>query len=60
MKTVRDIFDNLSDLQKDIAYEMIGQALDEGVYDKGALLMFNKEEATVIKFLLSKAMTIYI
>ena len=59
-KTVRDIFDNMNDQQREIAYEMIGQALDDGVYDREALVMFNKEEQMVIKFLLMNAMTIYI
>lgn len=59
-KTVADIFNNLSDLQQEIAYEMIGQALEDGVYDREALVMFNKEEQMVIKFLLTKAMTFYI
>lgn len=60
MKTVADIFNNMSDQQQEIAYEMIGQALEDGVYDIEALVMFNKEEQMVLKFLLMKAMTIYI
>ena len=60
MKTVQDIFDNLSDYQKEIAYEIIGQALEYGYYDREALVMFNKEESMVINFLLRKAMTMYI
>lgn len=59
-KTIRDIFDNMSEQQKDIAYEMIGQALEDGVYDREALVMFNKEEQMVMKFLLLNAMTFYI
>lgn len=59
-KTIRDIFDNMSELQQEIAYEMIGQALEDGVYDREALVMFNKEEQMVIKFLLMSAMTFYI
>lgn len=60
MKTIRDIFDNMSEYQKELAYEMIGQALEDGVYDREALVMFNKEEQMVMKFLLMNAMTIYI
>lgn len=59
-KTIRDIFDNMSELQQEIAYEMIGQALEDGVYDREALVMFNKEEQMVMKFLLLSAMTFYI
>lgn len=59
-KTIRDIFDNMSELQQEIAYEMIGQALEDGVYDREALVMFNKEEQMVMKFLLLNAMTFYI
>lgn len=59
-KTIRDIFDNMSELQQEIAYEMIGQALEDGIYDREALVMFNKEEQMVIKFLLLNAMTFYI
>lgn len=56
MKTIKDIFDNLNDLQKTIAYEMIGQALECGDYDREAMVMFNKEETVVINFLLYFAM----
>lgn len=59
-RTIRDIFDNMSELQQEIAYEMIGQALEDGVYDREALVMFNKEEQMVMKFLLLNAMTFYI
>lgn len=59
-KTVRDVFDNMNELQKEIAYEMIGQALEGGVYDREALVMFNKEEQMVMMFLLLNAMTFYI
>ena len=60
MKTIADIFNNMNDPQKEIAYEMIGQALEDGIYDREALVMFNKEEQMVIKLLLMNAMTIYI
>lgn len=60
MKTIRDIFDNLSELQKSVAYEMIGQALDYGDYDREALVMFNKEECAVIQLLLMHAVKGYI
>ena len=50
----------MSELQQEIAYEMIGQALEDGVYDREALVMFNKEEQMVMKFLLLNAMTFYI
>ena len=59
-RTIADVFNNMNDLQKEIAYEMIGQALEDGIYDREALVMFNKEEQMVIKFLLMNAMTIYI
>lgn len=59
-KTIRDIFDNMNELQQEIAYEMIGQALEDGVYDREALIMFNKEEQMVMKFLLLNAMTFYV
>ena len=55
-KTVKDIFDNMNEQQKDIAYDMIGQALEDGVYDREAMIMFNKEEQMVMKFLLLSAM----
>lgn len=55
-KTTRDIFDNLNDVQKTVAYEIIGQALEFGDYDREALVMFNKEETIVIKYLLDQAM----
>lgn len=55
-KTVRDIFDNFSDQQKEIAYEIFGQALEFGDYDREALVMFNKEEMVVMKYLLDQAM----
>lgn len=55
-KTVRDIFDNLNEVQKTVAYEIIGQALEFGDYDREALVMFNKEESIVIKYLLDQAM----
>lgn len=44
MKTIQDIFDNLNEQQKTIAYEIIGQALEIGDYYRGAFFMFNKEE----------------
>ena len=59
-KTVGDVFVNMNELQQEIAYEMIGQALEDGTYDKEALVMFNKEEQMVIKFLLLNAMTFHI
>lgn len=59
-KTIRDIFDNFNEQQKEIAYEMIGQALEDGYYDREAMVMFNKEEQLVMEFLLRSAMTIYI
>ena len=59
-KTIRDIFDNMNELQQEIAYEMIGQALEDGVYDREAIVMFNKEEQMVMKFLLLNAMTFYV
>ena len=55
-RTVADIFDNLSEYQKTVAYEIIGQALEIGDYDREALVMFNKEESLAIRFLLDKAM----
>ena len=55
-KTVSDIFDNLSEVQRTIAYELIGQALEIGDYDKEALVMFNNEERIVIDYLLYQAM----
>lgn len=59
-KTIADIFNNLNDVQKDTAYEIIGQALDLGYYDREALVMFNNEESLVINYLLQCAMTMYI
>ena len=59
-RTIADVFNNMNDLQKEIAYEMIGQALEDGVYDREALVMFNKEEQMVLKFLLLNAMKFYI
>lgn len=59
-RTIRDIFDGLNETQKMLAYEMIGQALDEGIYDREALVMFNKEEGAMMKLLLTRAMTMYI
>lgn len=56
MKTIQDIFDNLNEQQKTIAYEIIGQALEIGDYYRGAFFMFNKEEQLVIKYLLDRAM----
>ena len=56
VKTIQDIFDNLSEQQKTIAYEIIGQALENGDYDREASVMFNKEEQIVIKYLLDRAM----
>lgn len=55
-KTIADVFNNLNDVQKTIAYEIIGQALENGDYDREALVMFNKEETRVIKYLLGFAM----
>ena len=55
-KTVRDIFDNLNEVQKTVAYEIIGQALEFGDYDREALVMFNKEESIVMNYLLDQAM----
>lgn len=55
-KTAREIFDNLSDKQKNVAYDLIGNALENGDYDREALCMFNKEEQAVIEFLLKEAM----
>lgn len=54
-KTIKDIFDNFGEDQKIIAYEIIGQALDSGDYDREALVMFNNEELVVMQFLLNKA-----
>ena len=54
-KTVRDIFDNMSEQQKTTAYELIGQALEYGDYMREALVMFNKEESAVVKLLITKA-----
>lgn len=54
-KTIKDIFDNFSEDQKIIAYEIIGQALDSGDYDREALVMFNNEELIVMQFLLNEA-----
>lgn len=58
-KTIAEIFNNLNDVQKEVAYEIIGQALDLGYYDREALVMFNKEESIVINYLLHCAMTMY-
>ena len=59
-KTIADIFNNLNDVQKEVAYEIIGQALELGYYDREALVMFNNEESVVINYLLHCAMTMYI
>lgn len=55
-KTVADVFNNLNETQQTVAYEIIGQALEYGDYDREALVMFNKEELVVIKYLLEQAM----
>lgn len=55
-KTIRDIFDNFSEAQRTIAYEIIGQALEVGDYDREALVMFNNEERIVMDYLLDQAM----
>lgn len=55
-KTIGDIFDNLNEVQKELAYELIGQALETGDYDREALVMFNKEETRVIEHLIGLAM----
>ena len=55
-KTVRDIFDNLSEYQRTVAYEMLGQALQYRDYNGEALVVFNNEERAVIKLLLNYAM----
>lgn len=59
-KTIRDIFNNMNNQQREIAYEMIGRVLDGDDYDREALVMFNKEEQMVMKFLLLSAMKFYI
>lgn len=55
-KTAADIFDNLNEVQKTVVYEIVGQALEFGDYDREALVMFNKEELVVIKYILDCAM----
>lgn len=55
-RTVSDVFDNLSEQQKIVAYEIVGQALEHGDYDREALVIFNTEEQTVIKLLIDQAM----
>ena len=55
-KTVKDIFDNLSEVQRTVAYEIIGQALEYRDYNRDVLVMFNNEERAVIKLLLDNAM----
>jgi hypothetical protein len=54
-KTIRDIFDNFSERQRETAYEMIGQALGKGDYNREALIMFNNDELIVMEFLLTEA-----
>ena len=55
-KTVKDIFDNFSEYQKTVAYEIIGQALEYGDYNREVLVVFNNEEKAIIKYLLDHAM----
>lgn len=55
-KTVRDIFDNMSEQQKTNAYELIGKALEYGDYMREVLVMFNKEERDVLMLLINLAM----
>ena len=55
-KTVKEVFDNFNETQRTIAYEILGQALDEGKFDREALVMFNKEELVVMWYLINEAL----
>ncbi len=55
-KTAQEIFDTMTGVQKNIVYELIGQALENGNYDREALVMFNMEQQMLVELLLREAM----
>ena len=55
-KTIKRVFKEFTEVQATVAYLLIGQALEEGRYDKEGLVLFDGEERMVIDFLLNEAM----
>jgi dsDNA-binding SOS-regulon protein len=53
--SIRDIFDSMTGIQENLAYELIGQALENGDYDREALVMFNKQQRMAIELLIKEA-----
>ena len=58
-KTIKRVFKEFTEVQATVAYLLIGQALEEGRYDKEGLVLFDGEERMVIDFLLNEAMEEY-
>ena len=56
-KTIRPIFDSLSDDQKTIVYHLVGKALETGIVDREWLVVFNDEQKSVVLMLIDLALT---
>lgn len=55
-KTYREIFDSMTAIQKELAYELIGSALVNGDYNRETLVMFDNEQRNLIELLLKEAL----
>lgn len=55
-KTVKDIWNEFTDDERTLTYELVGQALDNGDYDREAMRMFDDEKRIVVGAIIKEAM----
>ena len=56
VRTVRDVFDEFSDYEKRLVYELVGQALETGSYSSESMIMFDDEKRAVVQAIIDQAM----
>lgn len=55
-KTVQDVWDEFTAYEKNLTYELVGHALNDGNYDQEALVMFDDEKRKVVHAIIDQAM----
>jgi hypothetical protein len=54
-RTVKEIWETFSVYEKNLTYELVGQVLENGDYNREALVMFDDEKLEVVKTLIDQA-----
>lgn len=55
-RTVYDIWNEFTDNERMLTYELVGQALENRDYDREALIMFDDEKRIVVEAFIKEAM----